>query len=62
MTFPSRGFAHGQMWWKPLFTIGLIFLPMEILLTMHVAQGPHHKCRHMLHVCLTSCKSLYGPN
>ncbi len=61
-TFPSRGFKHGQMWWKSFFTIGLIFEPMEIMLTVHVTQGPHHKCWHMLHVYFTSWKNLYGPN
>ncbi len=29
-TFPSKGFTHGQMWWKSLFTIRLILGPMEI--------------------------------
>jgi hypothetical protein len=36
--------------------------PMGILLIVHVTQGPHHRCRHMLHTCLRSWRSLYGPN
>ncbi len=60
--FPSKGYTHSQMWWKSFFTISFILEPMEILFMVHVTQGPHHKCWHMFHMCLTSWKSLYGPN
>jgi hypothetical protein len=61
-SFPSRGFTHDKMRWRLLFTIGLILGPMEILLIVHVTQGPHHGCRHIFHMYFTGWRNLYGPN
>jgi hypothetical protein len=49
------------MWWKSFFTIKLIVDSMEILLMVHVTQGPYHGCLHMLHACLTSWNFYMDP-
>jgi hypothetical protein len=59
--FPSKGFTHGQMWWKSFFTIKLTLEPMEILFKVHVTQGQHHGCQHMFHTCLTSWNFYMDP-